>query len=540
MSEREELEALRAQLGNGERAELEELRAQFGTSASKSEAQDQPSILGAIPTGVNSLVPSLAGLPMDTATSLANLGIAGYGAAKGAMGGTDLPELLPPQIGGSKWIAEKLNKGAKVLDPDARDLFANPRPDSAAAQMLHTGAAVASGGLLSPATSVKTAATNVAKMLPSATGAAVGQQVSDNPLASVLGAVAPLGVRSAIPKTRPVVRPEAIMEAKSAGYRIPPTQAKSSAGNSALEGFAGKAATAQKASIHNQRVTNDLAVKSLGLPKGTQITSEVLRGVRESAGKAYDKLSNIGELKTDSTFHKHLSKITGKGTAAVKEFPGLMDKGVSKIVSEFRKKTISSEAAVGAIKELRFQSGKNNISLDPKAKALGKAQKKIADSLEGLLERNSPKELLPEFRSARQTIAKTYTVEKALNDATGNVSTRALSRELSKGKPLSGDLATAGRFGGAFPKAAQDMTFSAPGINPLDYAAAAAASLGTGNPGWLAALTGRPLARSVILSKPYQALNVNPPKPRPPIDPQRHALAVLLAQQAERASARGR
>lgn len=493
---------------------------------------EDPSVLGAIPAGVNNLAPSLLGLPMDTAVNAANLGIAAYGTAKGAMGGTDLPDTIPPQIGGSEWFKDKLNQGARAIDPDARDMFANPRPDSKVAQMLHTGSGIATAGLLSPATSAKQAAGNVARMLPSATGAAVAQQVSDNPLAPLVGAMTPLAMKAAIPPVKPTVKPEMITEARQAGYRIPPSQARATPGNNALEGFAGKATTAQKASIKNQQITNELANKSLGLPKGTQITSDLLINMRRTLGDAYKDMASLGKLKTGSTYAKQLSDITKRGTRMAKEFPALTNKDVEKYVNAFKKKSFSADATVEAIKNLRDQSSANFKSLKPADKAMGHAQREIANALEGVLEKNAPANMLPQFRAARQQIAKTYTVEKALNDATGNVSTRALARDLAKGKPLSGELSTAGRFGQAFPKAAQDMTFSSPGINPLDYVTSGAAAVGTGNPSWLAALTGRPLVRSAILSKPYQAMNVNAPKAGTPVGPRAAALAAILAQKS--------
>jgi hypothetical protein len=62
-----------------------------------------------------------------------------------------------------------------------------------------------------------------------------------------------------------------------------------------------------------------------------------------------------------------------------------------------------------------------------------------------------------------------HTVENALTEATGNVSATKLGQQLTKGKPLSGELETAARFAQAFPKAAKEVNESMPGISPLDY-----------------------------------------------------------------------
>jgi hypothetical protein len=99
--------------------------------------------------GVNQNVLGLVGLPVDTAANVIDLGKAAYGAAKGALGGTDLPELTPrEQIpGSSAWIADLVRKagGGGAIDV--------ARPDDPASRYLHAaGAAVGSavGGFRTP------------------------------------------------------------------------------------------------------------------------------------------------------------------------------------------------------------------------------------------------------------------------------------------------------------------------------------------------------------------------------------------------------
>jgi hypothetical protein len=61
-------------------------------------------------------------------------------------------------------------------------------------------------------------------------------------------------------------------------------------------------------------------------------------------------------------------------------------------------------------------------------------------------------ELAEQFNNARKQIAKTYTVQGAL-ETTGNVNASKLAALLRKDKPLSPELEQAARFAGAFPKA---------------------------------------------------------------------------------------
>lgn len=74
---------------------------------------------------------------------------------------------------------------------------------------------------------------------------------------------------------------------------------------------------------------------------------------------------------------------------------------------------------------------------------------------EEALKANKP-ELLPELRQARQQIAKSYDIEKALNIGTGDISAPALARALDKGAPFTGNLRTVAEFGNAFPSSVRE------------------------------------------------------------------------------------
>ena len=121
-------------------------------------------------------------------------------------------------------------------------------------------------------------------------------------------------------------------------------------------------------------------------------------------------------------------------------------------------------------------------------------------------------ELLQQFREGRQLIAKTYSVEKALNPTTGTIDARKLAAQAAKGKPLSGGLKEAADFAGRFPKAAQtvEQMGSLPQTSPLDWAAAGGISAATANPLLLASALARPAARGLTLSPLVQNRLVQP------------------------------
>jgi hypothetical protein len=162
---------------------------------------------------------------------------------------------------------------------------------------------------------------------------------------------------------------------------------------------------------------------------------------------------------------------------------------------------------VAKIKELRsaaddaFRTGNTDI-----ARASKSAASELESALEGHLQDIGQPELLKSFKDARQLIAKTYSVEKALNPVSGNVEGLKLAAQLKKGKPLSGDLKSAAEFAARFPKASQAVEGmgSLPQTSPLDWAAGAGISAGTANPLGLLAVGARPVARSAILSPMVQ------------------------------------
>lgn len=307
----------------------------------------------------------------------------------------------------------------------------------------------------------------------------------------------------------------ALGNAMKAGYVVPPSQVKPSWTNSLLEGFAGKISTAQKASVKNQQITNDLARVAVKLKPDEPVTKEALEGVRNIAGQAYEELADIKTLGATPEFLKSVQGLGKDYQALIKDVPELADPQIDNLIKALDKPQFSGRTAVALIKRLRFHGNKNafNAMLGPGSQELGKAQLEAAGAIEDLIEANISQlgqdgaQTLKNFREARTIIAKTYTVQKALNETTGNVSAQKLAGQLSKGKPLSGELKTAGQFAQAYPKAAQDITSSVPGSSPLDFAVATGGAVATGNPGFLTWLLGRPAVRTMILSKPYQALN---------------------------------
>jgi hypothetical protein len=317
----------------------------------------------------------------------------------------------------------------------------------------------------------------------------------------------------------------AVEKARQAGYVIPPTQAKGSILNRALEGTAGKISTAQNASAKNQEITNKLVSKSLGLPEEEMLTFESLGNIRAIAGKAYENIENIGTIKPSKEYLEGLNQISSKPLKAQAGFPNAKPSPIIDLTESLKSDAFDGSAVVAKIIDLRDAA---NTAYASNQKLLGNANKKAAELLEDEIERHlkgtNQTQLLDEFRNGRQLIAKTYTIEKAMNKVSGNVDAKVLAKELKKGKPLTEELKTAAEFATQFPKANQTIESmgSLPQTSPLDLMAAGAASAAT-TPAAMLTLGIRPGARAAALSGPIQNRLV-----QGQISPEQSALARLL------------
>lgn len=323
--------------------------------------------------------------------------------------------------------------------------------------------------------------------------------------------------RAAALKLKNAQTDAAMIAAKKAGLSLPPSQVNPSLLNKTVEGFGGKIKTAQDLSVGNQPLLVNITKKGLGLPEEAPLSIESVGALRKDAGKAYERVRDSGAVTTDPVYAQSLDKIAIPFEKLAKDFPDAARTDILDAVKAHRRDTFDAGSAVDQISGLREQADAAYAARDKKA---GKAYKSIAGALEEQLGRHleatgAPANVLADFQNARQTIAKTYTVQKYLG-ANGEIDAVGLSKELKKGK-ISGDLKTVAEFGKNFPKAAQlPSKIGGVPMSPLDHGVAGAAALGgiaTGHP--LVALGGlvpyaRPMARKLMASEAYQNKFVNP------------------------------
>lgn len=374
-----------------------------------------------------------------------------------------------------------------------------------------TGAGVigAAAGLAQPSTSTQETLTNLAL---GGAGGTAGQAVA-NKLPGVVQAWKQRAAQKAADQTSQSAQKFAAARAgNQLGYVVPPADLNPGVTSELLSGLSGKIKTAQVASQRNQAVTDKLARQALGLADDAQLTPDVLQAIRnQAAGSGYAPIRQAGQIAVDADYTKALDAIASQYQGAARSFPGAAKSPVLDMIKGLREQAFDAGDGLDMIKGLRESADQAFRNGDT---GLGKASKAAADALESQIDRaltaSGNKDAIKAFREARQQIAKTYTVQKALNSETGSVSAQKLAQELGKGKPLSGELRTVAEFATAFPKAAQALKEAPKAVSPLDSWAAIATTAGTGNPLYLAMLGARPAARNMLLSPLAQKAALNP------------------------------
>ena len=303
------------------------------------------------------------------------------------------------------------------------------------------------------------------------------------------------------------------------GATLPPTQVNPSMLNRIIEGISGKQQTSQIASVKNQQLINEQARKALNLAPDVEITPQVLQQFRAEKGLAYDALRANPTYYADKQFFADL----GKETARLQNMKALDVSAELKLLNNLKQINFNGDELVESIKRLRDSAQTNSSPLaNARDKDLGRAQKFAAQQLEALAERNltnfNQPDVMKNFKQARQDIAKSYTIEKALNATTGNVSGADLGTLARKGKIVPAELQTLANAAGAYPSAFQNVARigSVPGFSPLDIGTAGIASAASGNPALMVSAATRPTLRSVAVSPMFQRNMLPSSQPQAP------------------------
>ena len=407
--------------------------------------QADDSTSGFVMGNLNKGVAQLAGLPVDTVRNAANLGIAGYGSVKGAFDrkfqtGGKPPDLIPPGVGGSEWIQNKMGKVPGMIPPGSEPTSAGGRYAASALQML-PGAVAGKGTLAQlPAKALAGATSGV--------GAEVARDIGGDEWAGV-GAMAPGARRLSSPpgvseRAAAGRKVDMFGKAKDLDIPIPPREMKIDKTNLKLE---------------------DVINSELKQPAGTELSPKTLAAYQKFHWKGYEDVVNAPALlngvvpnpKYEQTIHDLAIEVEHNRQVLPRTFKGMAP--VVKMLEEYgygqpQGQTIPPDVTVRAIKKLRSDSNTNFLSGDTEKVELAKVQRKIAMSLETLIEDNlaaSP-ELMAKFREDRTAIAKSHDVLAALDPTTRKVSGAKLSQLLTEGKPMTGKIKDLAEVSGAFPE----------------------------------------------------------------------------------------
>lgn len=294
------------------------------------------------------------------------------------------------------------------------------------------------------------------------------------------------------------VRDQTLRQGQQAGYVIPATEVNPSFMQNRLESFAGKAAMKQEATLRNQKVTNALAAKDLGLPDDTPLTEAVLNRIRKDAAKPYEEIAQLSPTAKDA-----LKKL--------------------------------KQARFDANEQWRFYHRSGNPEAGQKARQLSQDAQTYEQIIEHEAQQSGRAELVKALAESRTRIAKTYDVERALNVGNAEVSAPILGSQIDKAGTAakSGNLATTGRFQQSFQKFMGEGSKSpVPGVSYTDMLAMGALGTGgamVGDNGWLAGTIPllRGPARSALLSQPYQRMFAQPNYSG--LSPQEKVIQSLLA-----------
>ena len=328
------------------------------------------------------------------------------------------------------------------------------------------------------------------------------------------GLVRPKAIGPSTQQLQNVNRDETLKLGRDAGYVALPTDVGGRKTGRFLEGVSGKFKTEELASARNQQVTNNLTKRYLDLPEDAPLTSEVLENARTSVYPAYEAIAetgaiNLGNKNPFSNIVTGINKVAGGKNALMQDIPDSY--------------SMDAATAIQKLKELRsdgsayLRSGTNIMKPNPKEVARGNRYLAEANKLEKAIENHVVKlgqpELIDQFRNARRYIAKTFTVEKALNPQTGTVDARKIAKQLDQGAPITDELALVGKYAKAFPKTTKVVAEAPAPFSALDlYGAGAGAGVDllTGIPALSLLAPGRLAARYGLMTPQGQSMFATP------------------------------
>ena len=446
---------------------IPELSSYYQTPAAPGEipgprSQQQSSTADIVTSAPYRAVAGTADVLLNAPQNVMNLAKMGYGALATAAGRPDLaPEVTAPR----QLTAEALTRMGLIKEPQG-EMTPGQR-------VLDVGLQGATGALMGSPSSIARAAPTLAGQVRAATGVATtgaltgagGQMVTEatgQPALGVAASMAAPGIvvsgaqarqaRLQAEQRQNAVRDFTVRQAQREGFVTTPGSVTPNAQNVLVERLAGKQRVQDQATEQNQKVTDRLARRAVGIGNTDDLTRENMRRIRqEEFNKGYEPLNRIGPVQTDQQFSQALDDVLSAYTGPGKSFPGAIPQPVIDLVQNYRVGQFNSADAVSATRTLRDAANANRARGDH---ALGLAQRAISDALEDQIERTltqsgnpNAQAVLDQFRASRQRMAISHAVEDSIVEGGGSINARKLANDLqTRGQYFSGDLDLIARF----------------------------------------------------------------------------------------------
>jgi hypothetical protein len=317
------------------------------------------------------------------------------------------------------------------------------------------------------------------------------------------------------------------------GIALNPAEANPTRANRLKASMAGAENLTENLSKINEPRFTKLALQDMNLPPNTVLNAKAFETALNQHSGPYNRIKEIPALAADDAVLAEIQSLRVDrpsigGEASAKAVNKLVDEATTKI-----KAGRSGAEVIADIRKLRrdanavYNAQQKSGVPDPVKIARADANKKLADSLENLIEANvrDPK-LLAELRTARTQMAKIYDYERATNFATNRIDPTVLAKMVEEGKPLSGIAADIGKIVAVYPEIAQQGKTGKPFWAPERLTrSTAAGTVGLaigGLPGAIGGAVAGNIASGVAgrrMSTPaYQAKYAVPPDFRPSVN----------------------
>lgn len=211
-------------------------------------------------------------------------------------------------------------------------------------------------------------------------GTAVNTAINSIPM--LLGAKG--GFKSPVAEDFASRVPEAVANARQAGFKLTPTQAQSGLAGRVAESLSSHAKLERDISRKNAQAVDAAAGREIGI--SGPVTAEALQAAKAPHNAVYDEVGSLGTIPTDAAYRQALGTVRAPGAAS---FPGAAPTAIDSLRAAFDVPEFNAADAVAMTRQLRADASKNiKAPFDPDRNALGFAQRSISDALESQIERH--------------------------------------------------------------------------------------------------------------------------------------------------------